>query len=99
MLIIVSVDAVICALALSSDSEPWTTALVLEIVLYCTGLLIIFVAAFCLVPLAQLMLVAWFMNRNSKHGTNVLGDYIPKARANSTLLALIWCILSYTVAA
>ena len=93
--VITMVDAVICATTLSKDasSDPtaWTTKLLLEVAVYCVYLLAIFVAAFFLVPLVQLLCITWLLARfSNRYGKNVLIDFIPEARFFSTHIAQIW---------
>ena len=95
------VDAAICVLALrkdaSSDPEAWTAQLMLEIAFYCGFLLIIWLVAFALIPLLQLLLVAWYYSR--KAGSSLLSDYISQARPTTTFLGLFWGLVSFTVVA
>ena len=97
--VITMVDAVISAIALgkdaSSEPEAWNTKALVEIGLYCIYLLSIFMSAFILIPLLQMLLVTWFLARFSRKYTPA--DFIPEARFFSTHLAQIWSMMSFFV--
>lgn len=99
VLCITMIDAVISAIALkkdmSTDAEAWTTELMVEVAVYCVYLLVIFVAAFVLVPLVQILLVTWCLVRFSKKYTPA--DFTPEARFFSTHIAQIWSMMSFFV--
>lgn len=102
VLLITLVDAVICTIALrkdlSSDSEAWTTQLMVEVAIYCSSLLAIFAASFFLVPLLQMLAVTWMLTRaSSRYTGHSLADFIPEARFFSTHIAQIWCMLCFFV--
>jgi hypothetical protein len=101
VIVITLVDAYVCFRALKDDAsenpEAWNTTAVLEISVYCLYLLTVFLAAFTLFPLAQMLLVTSFLARFRKN--HDLETFIPEARFFSTHTAQIWSMMSFFVVA
>ncbi|KAH9825697.1 hypothetical protein Tdes44962_MAKER00627 [Teratosphaeria destructans] len=59
-----------------------------------------FVAAFVLVPLAQMLFATWALNRFAqKNGSETLSKYIPLARIYSTHAAQLWAMACFLITA
>lgn len=80
----------------SENSEVWDKEMVLSLGLYSIYALVLFVAAFVLVPMLQVLVVTWGLTRFVKKG-NALSDYVPQARSCSTIMALFWSIAAFYV--
>lgn len=98
-----AVDAIICIFLLKDDiaSNPslWDTRMILEVTIYCLYLFTIFIAAFTLFPLLQMLLATQLLARSSRHANHPtdLDFFIPQARFFSTHMAQIWCMLAFFV--
>ena len=92
VIIFTGVDAVLCFIFLKEDvtanPEAWDAQLIMEVAVYSLYLFVLFMCAFTLFPLVQMLLATKFLVRfGKKHN---LESFVPEARFFSTHVAQIW---------
>jgi uncharacterized membrane protein YhaH (DUF805 family) len=99
VIVVIMVDTYICFISLKKDAakhpEVWTPEAIMEIAIYSIYLLTLFLGAFTLFPLLQMLLAASLLTRFKRHHN--LETLIPEARFFSTHTAQIWAMLSFFV--
>jgi hypothetical protein len=98
------VDAVIGVMAIkedvSKDPQSYDQALIVQIVVYCVWITVLFVSTFVIVPMMQMLFVTAVLARfMRKNGVTSLSAYMPEARLYSTHIAQVWAMITFFVMA